>query len=241
VAPHPDDETIGCGGALALHARAGDRTTVLFVTDGRRSRAFSLTPDEMARRRREEAARASEALGAAHVWLGLREGEWSDIELRDGAAHPLDELRPSIVYAPSCVDFHPEHVRVARVLAPLLARVAPSARVRVYPVQVPLGRTLANLVVPMAGVEDAFERALGAYETQAGNAPGARRRRRYAGAAHRAGGPAEELWELTAAAYARVHDGDIAAFRGLRPFPATDPLAYLAGGRARRALLRKAG
>ena len=24
LAPHPDDETIGCGGSLALHAKAGD-------------------------------------------------------------------------------------------------------------------------------------------------------------------------------------------------------------------------
>src|SRR5690242_3162214 len=48
LAPHPDDETIGCGGTLALHALAGDEVTVCIVTDGSRSRAGNLKPEEMA-------------------------------------------------------------------------------------------------------------------------------------------------------------------------------------------------
>ena len=34
IAPHPDDESIGCGGALCRHADAGDRVTVAFLTSG---------------------------------------------------------------------------------------------------------------------------------------------------------------------------------------------------------------
>ena len=34
LAPHPDDETIGCGGSLALHAGAGDPIKVVFLTNG---------------------------------------------------------------------------------------------------------------------------------------------------------------------------------------------------------------
>jgi LmbE family N-acetylglucosaminyl deacetylase len=34
LAPHPDDETIGCGGALCRHAARGDRITVVFLTSG---------------------------------------------------------------------------------------------------------------------------------------------------------------------------------------------------------------
>ena len=34
VAPHPDDETLGVGGTLALHADRGDPVHALFVTTG---------------------------------------------------------------------------------------------------------------------------------------------------------------------------------------------------------------
>src|SRR5688572_2212586 len=35
LAPHMDDETMGCGGTLALHAQRGATVTVAFLTDGR--------------------------------------------------------------------------------------------------------------------------------------------------------------------------------------------------------------
>jgi LmbE family N-acetylglucosaminyl deacetylase len=36
VAPHPDDEVLGCGGTLAAETAAGIDVVVVFVTDGRR-------------------------------------------------------------------------------------------------------------------------------------------------------------------------------------------------------------
>ncbi|MCX5880707.1 MAG: PIG-L family deacetylase [Deltaproteobacteria bacterium] len=40
LAPHPDDETIGCGGTLALHAAAGDPVRVLILTNGEKGDVF---------------------------------------------------------------------------------------------------------------------------------------------------------------------------------------------------------
>src|SRR5665647_2332725 len=34
LAPHPDDEVFGCGGAIAAHVRAGVPLQVLILTDG---------------------------------------------------------------------------------------------------------------------------------------------------------------------------------------------------------------
>ena len=42
VAPHPDDEALGCGGTIMRHIASGDSVAVLIVTDGRRSRAHNL-------------------------------------------------------------------------------------------------------------------------------------------------------------------------------------------------------
>ena len=35
LAPHSDDETIGCGGTLARHVECGAQVHVIFLTDGR--------------------------------------------------------------------------------------------------------------------------------------------------------------------------------------------------------------
>src|SRR5690348_6988030 len=39
LAPHMDDEIIGCGGTIARHAAAGASVTVVYLTDGRRGSA----------------------------------------------------------------------------------------------------------------------------------------------------------------------------------------------------------
>ena len=43
LAPHPDDETFGCGGSLALHAEAGDPVKVVFLTNGAAGEASGKT------------------------------------------------------------------------------------------------------------------------------------------------------------------------------------------------------
>ncbi len=75
VAPHPDDETIGCGGAIALAVRSGMRVSVVLVTDGAASHPGSATwtPERIAERRRVETVRALQVLGVdtAPEFLGL--------------------------------------------------------------------------------------------------------------------------------------------------------------------------
>lgn len=75
LAPHPDDETLGCGGGLALAAAAGTRVAVVVLTDGRRSHPRSLRypGDRLATLRRREVGAAvrilTEARGTLR-WLG---------------------------------------------------------------------------------------------------------------------------------------------------------------------------
>src|SRR5882724_2841134 len=55
LAPHMDDETLGCGGTIARHAQAGADVAVVFLTDGRYgSGAIAALPEpERGRRQRE--------------------------------------------------------------------------------------------------------------------------------------------------------------------------------------------
>jgi LmbE family N-acetylglucosaminyl deacetylase len=253
IAPHPDDEVAGCGGTILLHRQRGDVVTVLYVTNGGASRALGLGPEEMARRRRIEADQAAAILDVKAVWLGLPEREWDSAAFSTRLGELLAEEDPDVVYAPSCVDFHPDHRRVAAALGHVLAaRETPAVDqdrplVRAYETQVPLTATLVGRVAPIGGVEGPLRQALDAHATQLGSLRRTLRMKRYSGLRHRSGGRAEVFWEMTPRGYAEVHAGsdrrtsprdEASVFRGVRPTALIDPLAYLAGGSARRRLAR---
>ena len=67
IAPHPDDEVLGCGGVLALHAMRGDRVRVVVLTDG--------AAGGDAEAREAETRAAATVLGLEQVeFLGLEDG-----------------------------------------------------------------------------------------------------------------------------------------------------------------------
>ena len=245
VAPHPDDEAIGCGGTVLRHAAAADQVSIAIATDGRRAGGMR-DPVGMSATRHAEAKLATQTLAARLEWLGLPEGDWSVEQLREALARLLTDLRPDLVYAPSRVDFHPEHHRVAHALALALDDTAALHRplVRVYQIQVPLTGLLVNLVSDLRTVLAPSDAALRAYASQAGTIATIDRRRRYSACRHGLADAAEEFWELPAERYAALHREPPERwqdhYRGLRAFSLTDPLAWWVGRHGRRQLRAEA-
>ncbi|HEY9107935.1 MAG TPA: PIG-L family deacetylase [Roseateles sp.] len=240
LAPHPDDEAIGCGGTVLRHVATGDHVVLAIVTDGRRSGGMR-DPDGMAAIRLGEARGAAAVLQAGLDWLGLPEGDWSVEQLRDSLMARLEQLRPDVVYAPSRVDFHPEHHKVAHALALALEAVSHRPEVlRVYQVQVPLTRQLVNVVSDLSSVLAPSEAALRKHRSQAGTIASIFRRRRYSAKWHALPTAAEEFWEMPVQRYVELHRAPPAQwhdhYRGIRAFSFTDPLAWLVGRKARRRL-----
>jgi LmbE family N-acetylglucosaminyl deacetylase len=242
LAPHPDDETLGCGGAIALHSRAGDTVRVVIVTDGGRSRAGGRGRGEIRALRQAEAQAAVARLGpvALRQW-NLPEGRWAPEALDTRLAQVLDEFAPTLIYTTSCVDFHPEHRRVAERLGRMLAAGAGRTcrAVRVYELQVPLTPVLANVAVAIAPVAAVKVRALAAYGTQAASFGWLPRQAGYLRRLYGARGPVEVFWELAPAQFVRLMAGHTRLrprFRGLRLRPFSDMLAWTIGLRARRRL-----
>ena len=120
IAPHPDDESIGCGGALALHAARGERVAVAFLTSGELG-LRELPPAEAWRVREREAERAADVLGIAALRF-LRQPDWylgDAVPAAAAALRPvLDAERPHTVYVPHEEEWHPDH----RAALPILER-----------------------------------------------------------------------------------------------------------------------
>ena len=141
VAPHPDDEAIGCGGAVCLHTDRGDRVVAVFLTSG--ELGLKHLPMEEARRVREtEAEAAAMVLGLSGVSF-LRCPDWSVGENVAAAAAGLrpvlEREGPQVVYLPHPGDGHPDHrAALSVVRAALPGGSSRGPELRAYEVWTPL-------------------------------------------------------------------------------------------------------
>jgi len=109
IATHPDDEVLGCGGAMARHAAGGDTVHVLVVTRG----APGVYPEKQVEQLRKE-------LAAAHSVLGVAAAHFLDFpaprldtvpshELADAIGGVFRAVRPDSVLLPHRGDLHADH------------------------------------------------------------------------------------------------------------------------------------
>jgi LmbE family N-acetylglucosaminyl deacetylase len=115
IAPHPDDEVLGCGGLVAAQRRAGIEVVVVAVTDG--EAAYPGRREELAEVRREEQARSLRALGvepAAVIRLGLADGDVPNrLDVLTEQLRSIVRAR-DLVVAPWTRDHHSDHIACGR-------------------------------------------------------------------------------------------------------------------------------
>src|SRR5437763_2016550 len=111
IAPHPDDESIGCGGTICLHTDRGDRVTTVFLTSGELALRH-LPPEEAWQIREAEAEAAAEVLGVSTLKF-LRRPDWfmnEAIAETGGMLQPLLEAAdPELIYLPNDRESIPDH------------------------------------------------------------------------------------------------------------------------------------
>lgn len=109
VAPHPDDEVLGCGGVLALLADAGRPAHVAIVTEGQPPRYDAAHLAALAAEMRE--AHAILGVAATHS-LGLPAAALGGIPhatLNAALSKLFDDVRPDTVFIPFTGDIHHDH------------------------------------------------------------------------------------------------------------------------------------
>ncbi len=140
LAPHPDDETIGCGGTIRLHVEAGDEVAVTFLTAGTTGDPTGREdPAAYAERRAREARAAADVLGIEELeFWGLPDGhrvhENDLATLVPRLRETLGRRAPDVVYAPHAGEQHSDHHATAVILQRALAAEAASPAVFGYEV-----------------------------------------------------------------------------------------------------------
>ncbi len=112
VAPHPDDEVLGCGGVIARHVARGDEVHVVVVSKG----APDIFPPELVENVRQEAAAANRVLGTKLVlFLDFPAPRLDTIpssSLAGALKEVVEQVHPDTVYLPHHGDIHCDHKAV---------------------------------------------------------------------------------------------------------------------------------
>lgn len=138
-APHPDDETLGCGGTIGRLTAAGVPVRVVVMTDGRGSHARLMPGDELAALRRSEVLAATSALGLGGDdvdLLDVEEPRFRDSLERVGerVAAILRAHRPEQLLIPYRHDPHVDHRATSEVVLRVVGDLDDPPTIWEYPI-----------------------------------------------------------------------------------------------------------
>ena len=138
-APHPDDETLGCGGTIAKKRSLLAPVTIVFMTDGSASHPDLMPKARMREVRKSEALEAARALGVPEesvVFLDFGDGELHD--RRDAALERVSSIlrchREEDVFVPYHRDGTSDHNATHDVVTSAIAHGGGHHTVYEYPI-----------------------------------------------------------------------------------------------------------
>lgn len=109
IAPHPDDEVLGCGGTLKKHALAGDRVHLCIATK-------AYTPEwtqAFMNQRKQEIQDANKVLGIEKTYTldfpTVKLDTIGQKKLNDAIETVVQDVKPDIVYIPFSGDLNKDH------------------------------------------------------------------------------------------------------------------------------------
>lgn len=166
VAPHPDDEVIGCGGALLLHQQKGSAVRVVFVSDGSVGIRDPKTAKMISDKRFLEVERVNEAM----KFESIHRLDFPDASLvmhekaiASQLALEILEFKPDQIYCPHPADGHADHQACSLAVAQAINSTNWSGTVMCYE----LWATLSpNVAIDISTVADQKDKVIRLYESQ---------------------------------------------------------------------------
>lgn len=143
VAPHPDDEVLGCGGLIAELTAKGKKVNVLFLTNGSASHKDCCTAseDEIGSQRRHLALKANGILGIPKENLTFldgvdgklpRKGQSGFKEMAHKLGGIIKDKAPNTIFCPHPLEGWSDHVAASELTIAAMEQVAPEKNPQLY-------------------------------------------------------------------------------------------------------------
>lgn len=166
IAAHPDDDVIGCGGAIAAHIQSGHKVGVLYLTSGEHG-CPGVSPEESAKIREAEAKASNEILGSEIIgFWHLPDGQlkYSE-ELKDRVREAILDYAPDVLYVTHDKESHQDHRVAYKLVKEAVKTIDPyGLEVLLTEVWTPQQRT--DRVLCLASVIDKKMEAIHAHKSQ---------------------------------------------------------------------------
>ena len=168
ISPHPDDESIGCGGTIRKHILEGDTVEVIFLTSGEKG-GHGRSEEETIRIREQESRNAAFILQipTIHFW---REPDAAFKATETNVLRLVDKIRSTsaeIIYVPHEHEDHHDHREAALLVCntlKLLGGATDTLTVWMYEVWTPIQKM--DHIVDISPHVDIKLKAIRAYESQ---------------------------------------------------------------------------
>ena len=169
-APHPDDETLGCGGLLAAFQEAKIPTQAILVTSG----DFGEHGKQGSAVREEETRAAARILGIQSVdfWQVKDRSVCCDERSIEAARLAIIESGADLILTTSFNEIHPDHRATAWLVIEAARRLVSEGkdlRVAMYEVGAPLARV--DVLIDITAYEAKKRAAIAVYHSQLNISP----------------------------------------------------------------------
>lgn len=164
-----DDETIGLGGTIKQHSLAKGSIHCVFITDGAKS-VSNLSGGKLSEIRKEEVYRVADILGIDKLhFMNLPDGQVSKtIQNVTKISQYFKTINPDIIYIPSFIDAHPDHIATAHLVAEALEELnLQNVIVRLYEINCAIPPSYINCVFDISDVNTEKMKAIEQFKSQA--------------------------------------------------------------------------
>lgn len=163
IAPHSDDEILGCGGTLALLRQNGCHIKVVIITDGKAGDPLGYSEENVVLHRQRESIAALSLLGIEDVvFFNQPDSHYQHtLQLAKQLTNLLNSYAAEWLLLPSVLDFHRDHVAISLSLLEIWQHNNGLERVFLYEIWSPLP---ANWVVDISSVFALKQQSLQCYE-----------------------------------------------------------------------------